>query len=323
MEEVASLKYEYIGSRNETSDLPLLTFALFSYNQEKYIRDAVKGALSQTYSPLEIILSDDASTDDTFDEIMKLARTYSGPHKLTVLRNERNLGLMGHINSLSRIWNGEIIIFAAGDDISNPFRSDRIAQCFHTNHPKYAVFSDLDYIGECPPNSVGAQAEHRISDTELLLNGGGIGLGATYAYRRECFDKFPTIESNLKSEDRILPWRAQILGGIGYISEPLVSYRVHNESLSRSKLHNPWPARLREDHLSMVRNDTIAAYNAGMMDTRRKYSALYVIDRVRRHWDTIEYFQRKNSALGRVIEMALTLRIRITQKFAWVERSEQ
>ena len=47
-----------------------VTFVLFAYNQEKYIREAVEGALSQTYGAMEIILSDDRSTDRTF-EIME------------------------------------------------------------------------------------------------------------------------------------------------------------------------------------------------------------------------------------------------------------
>ena len=41
---------------------PLVTFALFAYNQERYVREAVEGAFAQTYQPLEIILSDDCSS---------------------------------------------------------------------------------------------------------------------------------------------------------------------------------------------------------------------------------------------------------------------
>jgi hypothetical protein len=51
---------------NET-DQPLVTFALFAYNQEKYIREAVEGAFAQTYEPIEVILSEDYSTDRTFE----------------------------------------------------------------------------------------------------------------------------------------------------------------------------------------------------------------------------------------------------------------
>jgi hypothetical protein len=45
---------------------PLVTFALFAYNREQYIREAVEGAFSKTYEPLEIMLSDDYASDCTF-----------------------------------------------------------------------------------------------------------------------------------------------------------------------------------------------------------------------------------------------------------------
>ena len=51
---------------------PLVTFALFAYNQENYIRAAVEGAFAQTYQPLEIILSDDCSKDRTFEIMQRL-----------------------------------------------------------------------------------------------------------------------------------------------------------------------------------------------------------------------------------------------------------
>jgi glycosyltransferase involved in cell wall biosynthesis len=52
-----------------SDDKPLLTLAMFAYNHERFIAEAVRGALRQTYSPLEIIISDDCSTDRTFEII--------------------------------------------------------------------------------------------------------------------------------------------------------------------------------------------------------------------------------------------------------------
>lgn len=63
-------------------DRPLITFALFAYNQEQFIEEAVQGAFSQTYSPLEIILSDDGSSDQTFAIISRMESEYCGPHKI-------------------------------------------------------------------------------------------------------------------------------------------------------------------------------------------------------------------------------------------------
>ncbi|HUF60663.1 MAG TPA: glycosyltransferase, partial [Verrucomicrobiales bacterium] len=57
----------------QSTERPLVSFLLLAYNQEQYIHEAVEGAFSQTYSPLEIILSDDCSTDRTFEIMREMA----------------------------------------------------------------------------------------------------------------------------------------------------------------------------------------------------------------------------------------------------------
>ena len=75
------------------TERPLVTFALFAYNQERFIREAVEGALSQDYSPLQIILSDDCSIDRTYEIMREMAAAYEGSHEIVLNRNEENLGL--------------------------------------------------------------------------------------------------------------------------------------------------------------------------------------------------------------------------------------
>lgn len=50
-----------------TPERLLVTFMLIACNQERFIREAVEGAFGQTYTPLEVILSDDASADRNFE----------------------------------------------------------------------------------------------------------------------------------------------------------------------------------------------------------------------------------------------------------------
>ena len=64
------------GKNPSIEERPLVTFALFAYNQERYIREAVEGAFAQTYEPLEIILSDDCSTDRTFEIMQEMVANY-------------------------------------------------------------------------------------------------------------------------------------------------------------------------------------------------------------------------------------------------------
>lgn len=118
---------------SDSAEKPLVSFLLLAYNQEQFIREAVEGAFSQTYSPLEIILSDDCSSDQTFEIMREMARSYSGPHKIVLNRNTENLGLGAHYSTAMEITNGEIIAIAAGDDISLPWRTADTVQLMIEN----------------------------------------------------------------------------------------------------------------------------------------------------------------------------------------------
>jgi len=108
------------------TDRPLVTFALFAYNQESFTREAMAGALAQTYSSLEIILSEDCSTDLTFKIIQEMADIYRGPHRVILSRNPINLNIGGHVAHVFDKASGEIIVATAGDDVSAPYRTATI-----------------------------------------------------------------------------------------------------------------------------------------------------------------------------------------------------
>jgi glycosyltransferase involved in cell wall biosynthesis len=104
---------------------PLVTVGLVTYRQERFVREAVRSVLAQTYSPLQIVICDDASPDSTFDLLREEFRDYRGDHKITVNRNAKNLGI-GNFNEVMKFVEGELIVIAHGDDISCPDRVDRL-----------------------------------------------------------------------------------------------------------------------------------------------------------------------------------------------------
>ena len=122
---------------NESQN-PLVTLAVFSYNQEKFIREAIEGALSQDYTPLEIILSDDASSDATFEIVEKYAKEYRGPHSLKIRRNYINLGTAMHVSIVGQEAAGAFVVVAAGDDISTSCRVSKIVETWK-QYPDAAV----------------------------------------------------------------------------------------------------------------------------------------------------------------------------------------
>ena len=125
------------------SENPLVTLSIISYNQEKYIRAAIMGALSQSYSPLVVAFSDDASLDGTYSIIEEVCANYQGPHQIRHTKNERNLGLAAHINLINQVAEGELIVVGAGDDISVPDRVERIANAYLKSGKKSHYFYSL------------------------------------------------------------------------------------------------------------------------------------------------------------------------------------
>ena len=113
---------------NET---PLVSLVILTYNQENFISEAINGALSQTYENLEIIVSDDCSTDDTYEIAKRTIENYAGDKKIFLYKNEKNMGLVPHVNKIfSQYVNGEYIALAGGDDISLPERIEKTVTLF-------------------------------------------------------------------------------------------------------------------------------------------------------------------------------------------------
>jgi glycosyltransferase involved in cell wall biosynthesis len=221
----------------KTQERPLITFALVAYNQEHYIREAVEGAFRQTYSPLEILLSDDCSQDRTFEIIKEMAAEYKGPHSIALNRNVQNLGVGAHINKVMTIAKGELIVAAAGDDISLPDRAERIYAAYASSNEKYAyIYSNvngIDQNGEtCVPFHRSARSHHLTLESMAKRIGGAVG--ASSAWSKNIFTLFGPLDNKIIHEDAVLPFRAALAGRVLFINDPLILYRRHDNNLWKS-----------------------------------------------------------------------------------------
>jgi glycosyltransferase involved in cell wall biosynthesis len=204
------------------------TLILLAFNQEAFIREAALSCLAQDCEPIEIIFSDDASSDGTYAILEQVASEYLGPHQLVVRRNTSNLGIGGHYNLMCEVSRGLLLITAAGDDISEPHRVRRLLQAWDSQNGEPDLISSyLTRMG----------SDGAISDTlkvddlslwrspEQWLAKRPFVIGAAHAFTKRLHEEFGPFSSQLSFEDQVMSFRASCLGGGLTVAEPLVKYR--------------------------------------------------------------------------------------------------
>lgn len=96
---------------------PTLSVVLPSYNHMQFIREALEALVSQSVTPNELIIIDDASTDDSVSVIKSFTEKYSW---ISLYRNPVNIGVVSTLNRGLEISSGDYILFSAADDVLFP-----------------------------------------------------------------------------------------------------------------------------------------------------------------------------------------------------------
>jgi glycosyltransferase involved in cell wall biosynthesis len=206
-----------------------LSLVVMAYRQEAFIADTIAAAYAQDYPDLEIVLTDDCSPDGTFQIMERMAAAYTGPHRLVLNRNPQNLGLIGHVNRLFDLATSDWLIYNAGDDLSEPHRTRRIAETIARDDPRYIHSDVTDLHADGRPY---AEQRTRTRHAELaamslpeLARAMSHGIGATAAWHRDLFHRFGPITETGLYEDRVMLFRARLIGTAGYVDDRLVRYR--------------------------------------------------------------------------------------------------
>ena len=234
-------------------DRPLATFALLAYNQEKYIRAAIEGAFSQKFEPLEIILSDDFSKDNTYDIMLEMAAGYNGPHRVVLNRNDCNMGLVGHFNKVMQMAASDIIILAAGDDVSLPNRVSLTSEELLIEPSVKMVslgYTVIDHEGQKISSEINDCGEISSID-EYFSNHAIHPNGTARSFKKDIFSEFGPMKSECPTEDTTSLLRALILGKVKLVPRQGVLYRKHSANLSA-------PNSIRRMNLKIILKQYIA-----------------------------------------------------------------
>jgi len=216
--------------------MPYVSLCISTYNQEKYIRETMFGALSQDYDNLEIIVSDDCSSDSTFEIIKDITRNYNGRHKVIIRQNEKNLGIVKHYNKeVFELTQGELLLLSGGDDVLLPetvsFAVSKIIEsgCDSAAFNAYIIDGESNQTGLLY-NDINLPDE--IYTLEDYLEGHHKTSGACRIIKRKVVETFGPLKDDCQTEDTPNLFRTFLYGKVGYCYTPNLKYRVHGNNIS-------------------------------------------------------------------------------------------
>lgn len=123
---------------------PLVTVGVPIFNAEEFIEDRITSFINQTYENLEIIISDNASTDK-IQEICELFRKKDS--RIKYVRQEKNMGATWNFSHVLEIANGKYFTWAAADDLILPEFFERIIPILENNNNVSCCCSKIKLFG--------------------------------------------------------------------------------------------------------------------------------------------------------------------------------
>ena len=226
---------------------PLVSVKMITYNHAPYIAQAIEGVLQQkTDYPFELVIGEDCSTDGTREIVFEYEKKY--PDIIRVITSEKNVGMKKNGYRTTKACRGKYIAFCEGDDYWH--RTDKLQKQvdYLESHPDCGMVSaDCDifynssniYKRRFNYNN-GYQSPANLSIEEVLWGELPIWTCTVMIRKDLCLqliesDAYLHKNENLGLGDLQLWAEMAVKGKVTYIPETMATYRVLDESASRSK----------------------------------------------------------------------------------------
>lgn len=209
---------------------PLISVVLCTYNGELYLDEQLKSLLNQTYSNIEVVVSDDASTDGT----KNILKEYEQQKGFRIYYQTENLGYIQNFAFALSKASGSFIALCDQDDIWLPNKIQTLYKCFEKDD--LLVYSDsllIDKDGKSMQKKL-SHIRNMYSGKEtkgfLLFN---VVWGHTLMMRKDLLQHALPIPQSIP-HDIWLAYKAATMSGIKYCKQVLTHYRQHQSAFTNT-----------------------------------------------------------------------------------------
>lgn len=208
-----------------------VSIMLPTYNHEIFIEDCLVSILKQDYEDLEIVVSDDASTDNTIEIVKKIATSYPG--KIIISENSINIGITKNCNKALQKCTGEYICLFAGDDIMLPGKIAEQVQLLNNDHEAAICYHRVEVFSSSDNQRL-YETEHNrsiYSAFDLIKKAGLPGANSAMV-RRKCIPAGGYDERIGSVSDWLFFIEIALRGKIIFSNKILARYRKHEAGCS-------------------------------------------------------------------------------------------
>lgn len=214
-----------------------VSVAMATYNGQLHIKQQLESLAEQTHLPAELVVTDDASNDDTLSILTSFAE--SSPFPVHIHPNESRLGYRANFMRAAGLCKAELIAFCDQDD---RWYSKKIATCVSrfTEPEMLLVYHDADVVteGGRQISLLNNFAARKPISLPLSLKPLAHALGFTQIFRRSLLELSNFWEMSIDQQfdnermahDQWFFFLASTLGTIGYLNEPLAAYIQHGKN---------------------------------------------------------------------------------------------
>lgn len=218
----------------------MVSVVLPVYNGARYLDQAIASCLAQTHRALELVVVDDASTDDTPAIV---ARHAARDPRVIARRNDRNLRLPATLNVGFRVATGPLLTWTSHDNYYEPPALETLVRYLDTWNDVDLVYSDY-YRLDAQDRGI------RVHLSPPWLLRWWNTVGAFFMFRRAVYEGTGEWRTDMEFVEDYEYWvRAAKRFRMMRLGEPLYYYREHADSMSsRSGDVTPLRRRLRREH---------------------------------------------------------------------------